>query len=128
MADGGRRGARTVGDDSGAGVVMRRASATELVQNQIELNAGAGVFADSLSEGQLSRNVLKGNGGAPLSARPSSATASRPNSARGNVDGDRRPLEPTVVRRQRVPFDWTVGANVTAHDKTLQDRMGAPDR
>ena len=60
MADGGRRGARTVGDDSGAGVVMRRASATELVQNQIELNAGAGVFADALSEGQLSRNVLKG--------------------------------------------------------------------
>jgi len=124
MADGGRRGARTAGDDSGAGVVMRRASATELVQNQIELNAGAGVFADSLSEGQLSRNVLKGNGGAALSARPSSATASRPNSARGNVDGDRRPLEPTVVRRQRVPFDWTVGANVTAHDKTLQERVG----
>ena len=98
MADGGRRGARTAGDDrsplalaltltlaltlaltttptptpttlptptpndgSGAGVVMRRASATELVQNQIELNAGAGVFADSLSEGQLSRNVLKGS-------------------------------------------------------------------
>eukprot|EP00964_Phaeocystis_antarctica_P077298 scaffold47941_cov54-Phaeocystis_antarctica.AAC.2 len=116
-ADGGRRGARTAGDDSGAGVVMRRASVTELVQNQIGLNAGAGVFADSLSEGQLSRNVLKGNCGAPISARPSSASR-----ARGNVDGDRRPLEPTVVRRQRVPFDWTVGANVTAHDKTLQER------
>ena len=96
---------------------MRRASVTELVQNQIGLNAGAGVFADSLSEGQLSRNVLKGNCGAPISARPSSASR-----ARGNVDGDRRPLEPTVVRRQRVPFDWTVGANVTAHDKTLQER------
>ena len=26
------------------------------------------------------------------------------------------------MRRQRVPFDWTVGDNVSAEDKTLQER------
>ena len=63
MADGGRRGARTAGDDSGAGVVMRRASATELVQNQIELNAGAGVFVANEGRGVVQRNVIADNGG-----------------------------------------------------------------
>ena len=119
LAAGGRRGARTAGDDSGAGVVMRSTSATEVVQNQIGLNAGAGVFAESFSQGHVSQNVLKDNCGAAISSRPGSACR-----ARGNLDGDRCPLEPTVVRRQRVPFDWTVGSNITAHDKTLQDRVG----
>ena len=68
MADGGRRGARTAGDDSGAGVVMRRASATELVQNQIELNAGAGVFADRDRVRPRVRGRVRGRG--RLGAQP----------------------------------------------------------
>ena len=119
VASGGRRGARTAGDDAGAGVVCRGTSATELVRNRIGSNAGAGVFADDLSGGRLAHNVLRDNQGAAISARPLSRSTTQ-----GNLDGDRCPLQPTVVQRQRVPFDWTVGANVTAHDKTLQDRVG----
>lgn len=41
----------------------------------------------------------------------------------GNVDGRQRPLSASTVPRQRVPFDWTVGDNVTSQDKTLQQRV-----
>ena len=29
----------------------------------------------------------------------------------------------TVVRRQRVPFDWTVGKNITPNDKSLHEKV-----
>lgn len=121
VAAGGRRGARLHGDDAGAGVVLRSQSETELWHNRIGSNAGAGVFADTASRSKLHVNVLSDNKGAAIASRPGSRS-----SMRGNLDGERETLAPTVVRRQRVPFDQHManGRNVSKDDKSLHDAVG----
>ena len=120
LVAGGRRGARTHGDEAGAGVLLKAASDTALVANRIGGNAGAGVFADNLSRSQLQRNVLADNRGPAISSRPSSRAE-----LLGNIDADRQAVNATVVRRQRVPFDQhlAAGANVTPQDKSLHERV-----
>ena len=101
-----------------AGVVIRSRGGTRLDGNQIFKNAGAGIFADDEATAELANNMLFENGGEAMSERPGSRASSR-----GNIDADQRPLSATVVRRQRVPFDWTVGKNVTPHDKSLKEKV-----
>ena len=60
--------------------------------------------------------------GEALSARPLSLTTSTANVS--SSDGQQsQQVIPTVVRRQRVPFDWTVGDNVSKQDKSLEERV-----
>ena len=70
----------------------------------------------TLSDG----NVFRGNLGENLAARPNSSTVVDQADAK-SVDPTRAVL-PAIVRRQRVPFDWTVGANVAPDDKSLAER------
>ena len=114
-----RRGERTHGDDAGCGVLLERGATPRLEGNHIASNSGAGVFAHSESGGVLAANVFRDNRGAALAARPQSRTEARPTN---RFADDRRAVTPSVVRRQRVPFDWTVGHNVAAEDKTLQEK------
>ena len=66
-----------MGDESGAGVVIRHTSATELAHNRIGSNAGAGVFADSFSRSSLSHNVLEAEGAEGLDRMLRSSKALR---------------------------------------------------
>ena len=89
--------------------------------NQIAMNKGAGVFAHAEGKATLSDgNVFRGNLGENLAARPNSSTVVEEADAK-SVDPTRAVL-PAIVRRQRTPFDWTVGANVAPDDKSLAER------
>ena len=111
-----RRGERTHGDDAGAGIVVRPGGDVTLEANHISMNAGPGVFAHADARATLARNEFRGNRGSALAARPHSRT-----SVLSSADA-RRPVTPAIVRRQRVPFDWTVGDNVGPADKSLEER------
>ena len=116
-----RRGTRTHGDDVGAGVLVDAGGAATLEQNQICMNAGPGVFAHTDARVSLSGNLFNGNRGDALATRPlSDAVLSEADAACTDY---KRAVTPSVVRRQRVPFDWTVGANVGDEDKTLAERV-----
>ena len=82
--------------------------------------AQPGLFAHSEAKATLTANVFKGNAGENLAARPRSRTVVADVDAR-SVDPTRA-VTPTIVRRQRVPFDWTVGSNVAVEDKSLHER------
>ena len=85
------------------------------------MNAGPGVFAHADAHAALSGNIFNGNRGDAVAARPlSDAVVSEADTA--SVD-HKRAVTPSIVRRQRVPFDWTVGANVGADDKSLAERV-----
>ena len=92
--------------------------------NQIAMNAGAGLFAHSEAKATLHANVFKANAGEALAARPSSRTVIHAslNENETRPAAHARAMTPTIVRRQRVPFDWTVGSNVGAEDKSLHER------
>ena len=110
-----RRGERTHGDESGAGVVVHDGAAVILEGTQLSGNMGPGLFAHANAHVDvLKGNVFRNNRGDAMRTRPSTTTSLSAAGARA--------VTPTVVRRQRVPFDWTVGDNVSADDKTLAER------
>jgi hypothetical protein len=106
---------------AGAGVVVRSGGEAHMRGNQIASNAGAGVFAHADGVATLSHNIFRGNHGENLAARPNAATTVAESDLK-SVDPTRA-VTPIVVRRQRVPFDWTIGDNVAAEDKTVHERM-----
>lgn len=125
---GGRRGVPKplVGDSNGAGVVVLVGGVAKLEGNAISANAGAGVFADAHARLELSGNAFRSNQGDAVRARPSTSTTLA--EADAKCSDVRRAVTPAIVRRQRVPFDWTVeggsaGNRVSADDKTLDDRV-----
>ena len=120
----GRRGNRLHGDDAGAGVVVHPGGEAMMRSNVISMNAGVGVFAHSDAKATLQSNSFRGNGG------EHGNVAMRPGSTLGVAEADskslnpQRAVQPSVVRRQRLPFDSTFGSNVNREDdKSLQDRM-----
>ena len=143
-----RRGERTHGDDAAAGVVVHEGSRAHISGGHVSGNVGAGLFAHAHAHVKLSGNVFRDNRGDDVRSRPSSRLESSrippPSSREGPglhmgryagatrgsalpsrgmaAQSEDRPITPAIVRRQRVPFDWTVGRNVSADDKTLDER------
>lgn len=121
VVSGGRRGERTVGgDDAGAGIVVHGGCEVRLQGNTLSNNTGAGLFTHAGAHVDLDANVFRGNRGDAVRARPSSSTVLSAADAR--CRDHQRAVTPIIMPRQRVPFDWTVGDNVSADDKTLADR------
>lgn len=111
-----RRGTRVHGDDVGAGVVLHAGAEATLQGNSISMNAGVGLFVHADARAVLSGNAFRSNRGDAVAGRPQAETVFS--------DAERRKVEPMcVVRRQRVPFEWTVGASVSADDKSLEERV-----
>ena len=117
---GGRRGQHISGDDAGAGVVVHAGGVARMHGNQIAMNAGAGIFTHTDAKTTLTSNTFRGNKGEALAARPRAETTLAEADAK-SLDPTRA-VTPVVMRRQRTPFDWTVGSNVTAEDKSLAER------
>ena len=115
-----RRGPQVPLDDMGAGIVVRAGGEALMRGNQISMNAGAGVFAHADSTATLTANVFRGNKGMELAARPLSRMSVADTDLRST--DPTRAVTPQVVRRQRTPFDWTIGSNVSAEDKSLAER------
>ena len=121
VVKGGRRGERTIGDDSGAGVVVQDGGKARLDGNTVSGNAGVGVFAHAQACIELNGNVFRNNQGGDVSGRPSSSTVV----SRLDIESadSRRAITPTIARGQRTPFDWTMSRTaLSADDRTLADR------
>ena len=117
--------------------VPRRHAGSSRPEAKVWEHMGAAIAARGQARLRMRRCRFEANGGDAVRSRPCGAfgniagcdaAASRPVTAgptlvRGNVDQHRRPVSATVTRRQRVPFDWTVGSNVAAADKSLQERV-----
>ena len=116
-----RRGTRTHGDDAGGGFLIQAGATATLEGNQISMNAGPGVFAHADAHATLLKNTFQGNRGDPVASRPGAKTEIA--EADTKCTDYRRAVTPALVRRQRVPFDWTVGTNVSAEDKSLEERV-----
>ena len=124
VRSGGRRGERMHGDDAGAGVLVEAGGYASLERCSIAMNAGPGVFTHAHATARLSGNTFRGNKGEALAARPRSSALVAQDDA--TFADHRRAVTPTIVRRQRVPFDWTLtgsaGSVVAIEDKTLEER------
>ena len=116
-----RRGTRLHGDDAGAGIVVHAGAEATLRGNQISTSAGVGLFVHDDAKAVLTANKFHGNRGDAVAGRPRSSTEL--SEADIKCKDHQRAVTPAVVRRQRVPFDWTVGSNVSADDKSLAERV-----
>ena len=117
-----KRGTRTHGDDSGAGIVLHLGATATLIGNAISSSAGAGLFVHDDARAVLCGNTFHGNGGDAVTCRPRGETVLSDKDQR--CTDRKRAITPAVVRRQRVPFDWTVRPDsVSADDKSLAERV-----
>ena len=101
--------------------MLHAGAGADLKGNRISMNAGAGLFAHAGAHTTLNSNRFHGNRGDAVAGRPGSLTVLSDADAR--CRDAQCAVTPAIVRRQRVPFDWTVGGNVTAEDKSLAERV-----